>query len=111
MKFIESSNLKDYRVIGVPAVSVTAAGGQGTASASKLDDKWWIERVFVREDDRGKGIGKLILNRLLALIPAADIVQVAPGGYNIPFKVQCAFYESCGFKQVDDGTWERAGCL
>ncbi len=79
------------------------------ACASLMDDVWWINRVVVHKDLRGKGIGKTIVEAMLKMIaergPAT--VQVCPGGYDMKFSAQCAFYEACGFEHVLDGLYAR----
>ena len=74
-----------------------------------MDDVWWINRVFVHKDLRGKGIGKILVEEMIKLIVerGPTTVQVCPGGYDTPFAQQCAFYEACGFEHVLDGLYAR----
>ena len=79
---------------------------RATASASHIGDKkWWVNRVFVSEELRGRGFGKGLLLEVLDLIRAqgGSVVHVCPGGYNIPQKQQFAFYRACGFEEIASG--------
>lgn len=67
---------------------------------------WWVSRVLVQEGYRGKGIGKELVARLLALcaVQRAEEVQVSPGGYDNDTERQRGFYAACGFvPEGDDG--------
>lgn len=62
-------------------------------------DKWWISRVNVKENDRGKGIGSAILKKAIEVVLSkgcAEII-VCPGGYNSDYKKQVGFYKKNGF--------------
>ncbi|MHC4864623.1 MAG: GNAT family N-acetyltransferase [Planctomycetota bacterium] len=82
---------------------------KATASASNLGDHWWIDRVFVSEELRGRGFGKGLLTEVLDTLKAhgGSLVKVCPGGYNTPFREQAAFYRACGFEKVQPGMLER----
>jgi len=91
------------------AVSVFFQGklGNATASASFID-RWWVDRVFVPENMRGNGLGKKLLLEVLDLIRerGGGRVEVCPGGYNMKYRDQKAFYQSCGFVEVEKGRME-----
>jgi predicted GNAT family acetyltransferase len=82
---------------------------RATASVSNIGSYWWVDRVFVSEELRGRGFGKGLLTEVLDTIKAhgGGLVRVCPGGYNIPFRNQVAFYRSCGFEKVQPGMLER----
>lgn len=60
---------------------------------------WWVSRVFVRPAYRRQGFGSQCLTRAIELIreKSSAPILVAPGGYNMPFEKQKAFYASHGF--------------
>jgi GNAT superfamily N-acetyltransferase len=63
---------------------------------------WWINRVLVPKELRGKGIGRELLCRLKGAVTAqgGSGMIVTPGGYDIPQEDQIAFYRACGFEVV-----------
>jgi len=71
--------------------------------------EWWINRVLVQPDARGKGLGRMVVDEMVELIRnrGGKTVMVCPGGYDIPYADQCAFYEACGFEYVGDETYVR----
>ena len=75
------------------------------AQANILGDRWWVSRVIVRNAEaRGKGLGSIALQRMLAVIGriSALPVYVCPGGYENNLEQQFAFYLSHGFVSVAD---------
>lgn len=76
---------------------------RATASASQMPDCWWVDRVFVYPSLRRKGLGRKLVNEMLELIRArgGGRVVVCPGGYNMKYAEQRAFYEACGFCEVE----------
>lgn len=72
-----------------------------TASASVVVEKtWWVDRVFVDEGHRNKGLGSKALDEMKAAVAAAGCknLVVLPGGYDPerqPDRVR--FYEKNGF--------------
>lgn len=84
----------------------TRGSSPGTASADHLwNGKWWVSRVLVREDQRGKGLGKALVQAMVASVKAQGgaLLEVAPGGYGEPYEDQEKFYLSCGFTIVKPG--------
>lgn len=81
--------------------------GMSTATASRMDgDAWFINRVLVDEQHRGKGVGGGILRRLLTLLfnrGRASEVIVTPDGYGSDPARLVAFYERNGFRKLADG--------
>ena len=68
---------------------------------------WYVSRVIVKEDQRGKGIGSKLLNMLIDEIksrPGTGPIIVTPGGYNADAKKQMNFYKKNGFVKVKDNT-------
>jgi GNAT superfamily N-acetyltransferase len=63
------------------------------------DNCWWVSRVFVQDDHRGKGLGSKIVSTLLAEISkqGGKSVIVTPGGYRADPSRQIQFYERLGF--------------
>lgn len=76
----------------------------GCASMSLIDDYWFLNRCLVQEPYRRTGLGTRMIGILQDNARGLKIV-VTPGGYNMKLRDQIAFYESCGFKKVDDH-WE-----
>lgn len=70
-----------------------------TASIDELDEYWWVSRVLVREGYRRQGYGSQCLTRAIELVreKSSKPIVVAPGGYNIPYEQQRAFYARHGF--------------
>ena len=89
--------------------------GAANASAHLLPEgQWWVARVFVHPRFRRGGYGSQCLIRAIELIRehSQAPVIVAPGGYDIPFEEQQAFYARCGFvggelMTLDDGKFAR----
>jgi len=61
---------------------------------------WWVCRVLVHQDHRGKGVGKALVAvmKLACVEQGAKVVQVAPGGYDMDTARQRGFYKACGFE-------------
>ncbi len=80
-----------------------------TASVTLVRGHWWVDRVFVSTALRGEGVGKKLLldvvERARKHTPGLKFV-VAPGGYNMKYSDQKAFYEACGFAEVEPGLME-----
>lgn len=90
------------------------------AQADEIEPRvWWVARVLVHRDHRGKGIGKRLVERMLhhcrmgseVQSPQCVEVRVVPGGYDNDTERQRGFYAACGFKPTDDGdlVW-RSSC-
>lgn len=82
----------------------------GTASASRIGNDWWVNRVIVHHEDRGRHVGRTLVEMVkISLIDNHDEakdgplrVVVTPGGYDWNTPRQKAFYLSCGFRIVSD---------
>jgi GNAT superfamily N-acetyltransferase len=61
---------------------------------------WWVCRVKVHRGCEGKGIGKALVAAMKAACAeqGAEVVQVAPGGYDGNTARQRGFYKACGFE-------------
>lgn len=88
-------------------ISVVRRTGNINYSCAEADwmeaeQEWWVSRVLVNPPEkRGKGIGSMLLKRLVkeARKYGGKIV-VAPGGYDMNPEQQFNFYEKNGFKKV-----------
>jgi GNAT superfamily N-acetyltransferase len=60
---------------------------------------WWVCRVLVDPKVRGEGVGKALVGAMKAacIEQGAEVVQVAPGGYDLDTARQRGFYAACGF--------------
>lgn len=76
----------------------------GCAEASLMGDHWYLNRLVVKPPHRGKGIGPVLLEKLLVEIEARGglPIIVEPGGYGSDVKELWAFYRQFGFE--DRGT-------
>lgn len=74
------------------------------ASADRIDDVWWISRVLVQPNQRGRGVGTKLLKALIEECrkQGGREMQVSPGGYNSDPIRQRAFYVRAGFKPSPD---------
>lgn len=82
--------------------------GPSNACASFVGDYWYLNRVIVRPGDRGKGIGRGLVQRLQEALRQrwaaenhpAEIrrLVVTPGGYGSDPADLEKFYASCGFE-------------
>lgn len=85
-----------------PTISAYAIHGHqiiATAEASRMGDgTWYLNRVFVRPEHRGKRWGVRVLDRLLQ--QADNDVIVDPGGYGSDPDALANFYAKMGFKQT-----------
>lgn len=90
------------------SIAIGCARGDrlSTASADRTGDRWWVTRVKVAEDDRGTGLGTLMLVRLLARVFEAGATElwVSPGGYGSDPERLAAFYRRVGFEPEGDET-------
>ena len=71
-----------------------------TASASWMKDTLWeMNRIIVKPHMRRKGIGTALMKALYeeAKKNGATDIYVIPGGYDITYEEQVAFYKSVGF--------------
>lgn len=85
------------------AVSIVASGVpfiRAVAEASNMGlGTWYVNRVLVEADHRGKGIGGRLLEALkteCAKLGCAQLL-VEPGGYGQPITRQRRFYRAHGF--------------
>lgn len=118
MNAVEYTKFGPMFIVGAPGhISIMLTNSIGArvisravASADYMahEEWWWIGRVLVQRDkERGKGIGSLILQRLLktattaltsdSLNPVPHVV-VAPGGYSDDLEGQMRFYRRNGFE-------------
>jgi len=76
-----------------------------TASIDELADFWWVSRVFVKKEYRGKGLGSRCLKRAVELVRLQNKkpVIVSPEGYDTPLEAQQSFYEENGFVKGPEG--------
>ena len=75
--------------------------GASVAEANEIRPGfWWVCRVKVREGHQGRGIGKALVGAMKAACAeqGAEVVQVAPGGYDLNTARQRGFYAACGFE-------------
>lgn len=75
------------------------------ASAEEIEQGiWWVSRVKVHDKHQREGHGRRLVAAMKAACAeqGADVVQVIPGGYNVPVAQQRAFYAACGFEPVND---------
>lgn len=98
-------------VVGTPRyVSITMlADGKmrpvGCAEASRVQDgEWFVNRVFIHPEHRRKGIGKILVTKMLeeATRQGCTKMVLTPGGYGFPYEAQRDFYVSCGFRVIND---------
>lgn len=79
--------------------------GISIASADRIfDGRWYVSRVMVRENHRGKGVGSKLLNMMIEEIksrPDKGDIIVTPGGYDGDTKRQFDFYKKNGFVETD----------
>lgn len=101
------------RVISTPrCVSVSLAEGglpAGVAEASNMyDGSWFVNRVLVPHRYRGQGRGKILVTRLLEGVAKQGCTKLVltPGGYDISYEEQEAFYLKCGFRLIETGLME-----
>lgn len=75
--------------------------GLSVASADKIgENQWYISRVMVIEKHRGRGIGSLLLNKIITEIKTKESIGeivVFPGGYDTNPEEQMNFYIKNGF--------------
>jgi GNAT superfamily N-acetyltransferase len=81
----------------------------GVAEASDMyDGSWFVNRVLVPQKYRGQGRGKLLVSRLLDEVTkqGCNKLVLTPGGYDLPYEQQEAFYLKCGFRVIEKGLME-----
>jgi GNAT superfamily N-acetyltransferase len=97
---VKESEMMENSYDGWVSVSIRmGALPVATASIDEMPDYWWVSRVFVKERHRRKGFGSQCLTRAVELVreKSSKVIIVAPGGYNIPYEQQRAFYARHGF--------------
>ena len=105
------------KIISTPdlvSISRTVEGrpfNAGCAEASMMDRKtgeWFVNRVFVRKEFRRGGIGREMVASLLSEVTKQGCKKLVltPGGYDIPYEDQEAFYLKCGFRLIKHGLME-----
>lgn len=72
------------------------------------DGSWFVNRVMVPHKYRGQGRGKLLVTRLIEAVTHQGCTKLVltPGGYDIPYEQQEAFYLKCGFRLIETGLME-----
>lgn len=57
---------------------------------------------------QGTGRGKILVTRLLEEVAKQGCTKLVltPGGYDIPYEQQEAFYLKCGFRLIETGLME-----
>lgn len=88
-------------------VSVSQVNNDKLSIASAdnmLDGRWWISRVNVQGVERGKGIGSILLKKLVEeiLFYGETNIIVAPGGYHEDSEKQYNFYRKNGFVNFNE---------
>lgn len=81
----------------------------GVAEASNMyDGSWYVNRVLVPHKYRGQGRGRVLVTRLLTEVTKQGCTKLVltPGGYDIPYEQQEAFYLKCGFRLIEKGLME-----
>lgn len=81
----------------------------GVAEASDMyDGSWFVNRVLVPLPYRKQGRGRLLVTRLLAEVAKQGCTKLVltPGGYDLPYEEQEAFYLKCGFRLIETGLME-----
>ena len=93
-----------YEAVGDRNITVgfrtTPNNSVAVCNIDRFPDYWWVSRVFVRNKYRRQQLGSRCLERAIEIasnLDGPDSVVVAPGGYNTPYDVQCAFYAAHGF--------------
>jgi hypothetical protein len=82
-------------------------GKVSIASADNLlDGRWWISRVNVQGVEKGKGVGSILLQRLLqeVLKLGQTKIIVSPGGYYEDKDRQFNFYKKNGFIESEESS-------
>ena len=99
----ESNHLLDIAALSGPAVTflVVRAGGEALGCGAILrDPRGWgeVKRMFVRPDQRGRGIGKRVLAELEKIARAArlDLLRLETGIHNTE---ALALYRRAGFTE------------
>ena len=99
----------DIYLIATPSyVSASLTHGPMRRSVAEADEVepgiWWVCRVVIHKDHRGKGIGKALVAAMKAACAerGAEVLQVAPGGYDQDTARQWGFYRACGFKDTEE---------
>jgi putative acetyltransferase len=99
----ESNHLLDIAALTDPAVSflVVRAGGEAIGCGAILrDPRGWgeIKRMYVRPDQRGRGIGRRVLAELEAIARGAgfDLLRLETGIHNAE---ALALYRRAGFHE------------
>jgi N-acetylglutamate synthase-like GNAT family acetyltransferase len=74
-----------------------------TAGMDFIQGKWWLARLVVNRAFGRQGLGRSLIQHLRENADGYPI-EVMPGGYDTPREQQFAFYERCGFVNVDENT-------
>jgi len=74
----------------------------GGLDADLMGDYWYLSRLIVKPNGRGKGYGRKMIEVLKENCDGIRIV-VYPGGYDLAQKDIESFYKHMGFLETDDG--------
>lgn len=95
----------DFKVYGHgPSLTIMGPVVGVVCDLSTYDDgeTWNVCRCFLAPKYRRKGLGRKLLETAFRAIqdrfPGAKWVDVAPGGYDMRYGDQVAFYRACGFE-------------
>ena len=103
METFKSVTPDTFTVMFLLDKSIAVAQGDRLATEPHA---WWLARLKVEPGYRRKGYGTRLLEVAKELLQGkADRLIVCPGGYDIPWEDQVAFYEANGFKRVG-AKWE-----
>lgn len=69
---------------------------------------WYVNRVFVPHKFRGQGRGKTLVTTLMEEVTkrGCEKMVLTPGGYDMAYEEQEAFYIKCGFRLIETGLME-----
>lgn len=119
MKFHVSQEPLSVSIMAMP----TSGGwppGVCSASVHVREGEWFLNRLKVRDECQGQGVGPQLLAQLKAALveraeshpdwPQCDRLIVTPGGYGSDEARLWKFYEREGFEPLEDYlVWTRPG--
>lgn len=99
--------MKTTIINSVTTVSVSIIIDPFSIACAEMDltgDHWWLARLFVKKEHRGKGLGRELVSKLKENAKGLPI-EVMPGGYDLTRKMDLSI--TVGGRNIQSNWYTR----